>query len=127
MLSWRNVLKTNQYSVTQRSRKINHVGGSHGVSGVFFKYDLSSILVRVDEVHRPFWQFLVRLCGIVGGIFATSGMLHSLVGFLVEKLYCKFNKEKEPKTESVGDSHDSSISNHLVPNSNGPNNQPVIS
>ncbi|CAB3987588.1 endoplasmic reticulum-Golgi intermediate compartment 2-like [Paramuricea clavata] len=79
MLSWRNVLKTNQYSVTQRSRKINHVGGSHGVSGVFFKYDLSSILVRVDEVHRPFWQFLVRLCGIVGGIFATSGEMTNVI------------------------------------------------
>ena len=43
------------------------------VLGIFFKYELSSILVRVSEVHRPFWQFLVRLCGIVGGIFATSG------------------------------------------------------
>lgn len=46
------------------------------VLGVFFKYDLSSILVRVNEVHRPFWQFLVRLCGIVGGIFATSGEMN---------------------------------------------------
>ncbi|XP_046862254.1 endoplasmic reticulum-Golgi intermediate compartment protein 2-like [Xenia sp. Carnegie-2017] len=95
MLNWRNELKTNQYSVTQRSRKINHAGGSHGVSGIFFKYDISSILVCVNEVHRSFSQFIIRLCGIVGGIFATSGMLHSFVGFLVELLACKFLKSKD--------------------------------
>lgn len=54
------------------------------VLGVFFKYDLSSILVRVNEVHRPFWQFLVRLCGIVGGIFATSGEMNvTLLQYIV--------------------------------------------
>lgn len=41
--------------------------------GIFFKYDMSSIMVRVENRHRSFWGFLVRLCGIVGGIFATSG------------------------------------------------------
>ena len=41
--------------------------------GIFFKYDLSSIMVRVENRRRSFWGFLVRLCGIVGGIFATSG------------------------------------------------------
>ncbi|XP_028411434.1 endoplasmic reticulum-Golgi intermediate compartment protein 2-like isoform X2 [Dendronephthya gigantea] len=127
MLSWRNELKTNQYSVTQRSRKINHAGGSHGVSGVFFKYDLSSILVRVREVHRPFWQFLVRLCGIVGGIFATSGMLHSLVGFFVEKLYCQFSKNKDSKSALAEDTKESPISSHHIANSNGLSHQPVVS
>jgi hypothetical protein len=47
---------------------------------------------------------------------------NSLTIILISYFYIQ-----EPKTESVGDSHDSSISNHLVPNSNGPNNQPVIS
>lgn len=43
------------------------------ILGIFFKYDMSSIMVRVESRHRSFWGFLVRLCGIVGGIFATSG------------------------------------------------------
>jgi len=43
--------------------------------GIFFKYDMSSIMVRVESRHRSFWGFLVRLCGIVGGMFATSGKI----------------------------------------------------
>lgn len=52
---------------------INHAAGSHGVSGIFVKYDTSSLMVTVSEQHMPLWQFLVRLCGIIGGIFSTTG------------------------------------------------------
>ena len=72
--------KTHQYSVTDRIRTLDHNKGSHGVPGIFFKYDLSAVSVKIVEERRPFWQFLVRLCGIVGGVFATSGMIHLLVG-----------------------------------------------
>ncbi|CAH1257382.1 ERGIC2 [Branchiostoma lanceolatum] len=75
---------TGQFAVTERERVINHDSGSHGVAGIFFKYDLTSIMVKVTEERQPFSQLLIRLCGIVGGIFATSGMLHGLVGFLVD-------------------------------------------
>uniref|UniRef100_A0A673GHV2 Endoplasmic reticulum-Golgi intermediate compartment protein n=1 Tax=Sinocyclocheilus rhinocerous TaxID=307959 RepID=A0A673GHV2_9TELE len=64
---------THQYSVTERERVINHAAGSHGVSGIFMKYDISSLMVKVTEQHMPLWQFLVRLCGIIGGIFSTTG------------------------------------------------------
>ena len=56
-----------------QNRTINHSQGSHGVPGIFVKYDLSSFKVHVREEHKPYWQFLVRLCGIIGGVFATSG------------------------------------------------------
>lgn len=80
---------THQYSVTERERVINHAAGSHGVSGIFMKYDLSSLMVKVTEQHMPLWQFLVRLCGIVGGIFSTTGMLHAVVSFLVDAVCCR--------------------------------------
>ncbi len=35
-------------------------------------------MVRVTEEHMPFSLFLVRLCGIIGGIFSTSGNFHRL-------------------------------------------------
>ena len=54
------------------------------MAGIFFKYDMSPLMVEVQEIRRPFWQFLIRLCGIVGGIFATSGMLNSFVGSLTD-------------------------------------------
>uniref|UniRef100_A0A8C6VVZ6 Endoplasmic reticulum-Golgi intermediate compartment protein n=1 Tax=Nothobranchius furzeri TaxID=105023 RepID=A0A8C6VVZ6_NOTFU len=67
-----------------------HRAGSHGVSGIFMKYDISSLMVKVTEQHMPLWQFLVRLCGIVGGIFSTTGMLHGMVGFFVDAICCRF-------------------------------------
>lgn len=82
---------TYQYAVTERDRTISHAKGSHGVPGIFIKYDLSSLKVLVVEKHKPYWQFLVRLCGIVGGVFATSGMLHSFVGFIIDVVYCRYS------------------------------------
>lgn len=82
--------ETHQYSVTEQERVINHAAGSHGVSGIFMKYDISSLMVKVTETHMPLWQFLVRLCGIIGGIFSTTGMIHSMVGFLVDVICCRF-------------------------------------
>uniref|UniRef100_A0A3Q3JVB3 Endoplasmic reticulum-Golgi intermediate compartment protein n=1 Tax=Monopterus albus TaxID=43700 RepID=A0A3Q3JVB3_MONAL len=80
---------THQFSVTERERVINHAAGSHGVSGIFVKYDTSSLMVTVSEQHMPLWQFLVRLCGIIGGIFSTTGMLHGLVGFCFDVICCR--------------------------------------
>uniref|UniRef100_A0A3Q3M1F1 Endoplasmic reticulum-Golgi intermediate compartment protein n=1 Tax=Mastacembelus armatus TaxID=205130 RepID=A0A3Q3M1F1_9TELE len=81
---------THQFSVTERERVINHAAGSHGVSGIFVKYDMSALMVTVSEQHMPLWQFLVRLCGIIGGIFSTTGMLHGLVGFCFDVICCRF-------------------------------------
>lgn len=77
-------VSTNQYSVTERNRTIDRRRGSHGMPGVFFKYDLTAMTVEIKEQRRPFWQFLIRLSGIVGGIFATSGMLNSFIGSLTD-------------------------------------------
>ncbi|KAK3799895.1 hypothetical protein RRG08_044656 [Elysia crispata] len=88
--TYRASVNTYQFSVTERNRPISHSEGSHGVPGIFVKYDLSSLMIRIKEVHRPFWQFVVRMCGIVGGIFSVSGMLNALVGFLADFVCCRF-------------------------------------
>ncbi|RXN23386.1 endoplasmic reticulum-Golgi intermediate compartment 2 [Labeo rohita] len=108
---------THQYSVTERERVINHAAGSHGVSGIFMKYDISSLMVKVTEQHMPLWQFLVRLCGIIGGIFSTTGMLHSLVGFCVDVVCCRFKLGVyKPKSMSVFDGHMNSLTPLLSEN-----------
>lgn len=66
--------------------------GSHGVPGIFFKYDMSSVKVKVKEEHQPLWKFIVRLCGIVGGIYVTSGIVNSLVGIFVDLIFCRSRK-----------------------------------
>jgi len=70
-------LDTFQYAVTEQSRPIDHEEGSHGVPGIFMKYDYASFKVEVKEESSPWYQLIIRLCGIVGGVFATSTMLTS--------------------------------------------------
>lgn len=87
-------LDTCQFAVREQNRTINHAAGSHGTPGIFIKYDLSSLKIAVREEHKPYWQFLVRLCGIVGGIFATSGLMHNLIGFFVDVVCCRYKVGK---------------------------------
>ena len=111
-------MNTNQFSVTERNRTLNHRKGSHGAPGIFFKYDLVAMSVEIVEKRRSFLQFLVRLCGIVGGIFATSGILHSFVGSLTDGVLCRVLRKK---VESQGETQTSQtvVGNHVVNNTSG--------
>ncbi|KAM4711465.1 endoplasmic reticulum-Golgi intermediate compartment protein 2-like isoform 2-T2 [Anableps anableps] len=107
---------THQFSVTERERVINHAAGSHGVSGIFVKYDTSSLMVTVSEQHMPLWQFLVRLCGIIGGIFSTTGMLHSLVGFCFDIVCCRFRLGVyRPREDVQLHNQMNNLNNHQTP------------
>uniref|UniRef100_A0A672MAT9 Endoplasmic reticulum-Golgi intermediate compartment protein n=1 Tax=Sinocyclocheilus grahami TaxID=75366 RepID=A0A672MAT9_SINGR len=79
-----------QFSVTEQERVVSNEKGNYGVSGIFIKYKLSPLMVRVTEEHMPFSAFLVRLCGIIGGIFSTSGLLHRFIGYFVDIVCCHF-------------------------------------
>ena len=59
-------LDTFQYAVTEQGRPIDHEHGSHGVPGIFMKYDFASFKVEVKEDRVPWYQLIVRICGIVG-------------------------------------------------------------
>ena len=66
---------TYQYSVKEQAREINHDSNSHGVPGIFFKYDMSALKVLVRQDREPFVQFLVRLCAGVGGLVSQTELL----------------------------------------------------
>ena len=82
--------KTYQYSTTESERVIDHDSGSHGMPGIYFKYDIDAICVKVVEQYVPFWMFLIRLCGIVGGIYAISGLISSVANTIVDVITCKY-------------------------------------
>jgi hypothetical protein len=86
--------RTNQYSVTEQHRSIGSGANRLGVPGIYFKYDFEAVSVGVREQRRSFAQFLIRMCGIVGGIFVTSGILHNLVTAGVEHI--SSNGEQTP-------------------------------
>lgn len=76
--------ESNQYSVAEQRRPVESMFGGNGLPGIYVKYDLEPLSVHITEVRRPMMQFFVRLCGIIGGVFASMGMLHQVVTTLSE-------------------------------------------
>eukprot|EP00045_Choanoeca_perplexa_P010073 m.100690 g.100690 ORF g.100690 m.100690 type:complete len:350 (-) comp15137_c0_seq6:33-1082(-) len=66
--------RSNQYSVTEQHRQLTST--ERRIPGIYFKYEIEPVGVHVHEEHRSLGQFVIRMCGIIGGIVATSGMLH---------------------------------------------------
>ncbi|CAF1218374.1 unnamed protein product [Adineta ricciae] len=90
--SYANV-ETYQYAVTEKTRTIDHASGSHGIPGIFIRYEISPLKIAVKEVHRSYFMLLVELAGIFGGVYATSGMIHSLISVIYDAIFkqCKTN------------------------------------
>ncbi|XP_041052564.1 endoplasmic reticulum-Golgi intermediate compartment protein 2-like [Carcharodon carcharias] len=79
---------THQYSVTEKEKKLTGMRKKHEIPGILLKYDISSLKILISEEGMPTSQFLIRLCGIVGGIFSTAGLLHDACGFIINLLCC---------------------------------------
>ncbi|AQK99650.1 Endoplasmic reticulum vesicle transporter protein [Zea mays] len=67
------VLPTNQFSVTEYFLPIRPT--DRAWPAVYFLYDLSPITVTIKEERRNFLHFVTRLCAVLGGTFAMTGML----------------------------------------------------
>ncbi|XP_076244528.1 endoplasmic reticulum-Golgi intermediate compartment protein 2 isoform X2 [Calliopsis andreniformis] len=91
--------KTYQYSVKDHQRPIDHQKGSHGIPGIFFKYDMSALKIKVTQQRDTVYQFLVKLCATVGGIFVTSGLIKNVVQSFWYIVCCKFLTSNEKKNE----------------------------
>ncbi|KAI8372540.1 endoplasmic reticulum vesicle transporter-domain-containing protein [Choanephora cucurbitarum] len=76
-----NQLLTNQYSVIDSHKSYEE---GQAVPGLFFKYDIEPISVQISESRQQsFFQFMVRLCGIIGGFAVTAGTCYRLVNFVL--------------------------------------------
>ncbi|CAK9176466.1 unnamed protein product [Ilex paraguariensis] len=67
------VLPTNQFSVTEYFSPMNEFDRTW--PAVYILYDLSPITVTIREERRSFLHFITRLCAVLGGTFALTGML----------------------------------------------------
>lgn len=74
---------TYQYSVKELSRPIDHDKGSHGMPGIFFKYDVSALKVTVTQERDNLGMFLARLCSVIGGIYVCSGIYKKIYKFII--------------------------------------------
>ncbi|CAO3644969.1 unnamed protein product [Cunninghamella echinulata] len=74
-----NVLVTNQYAVTDSRKSYEEKLAATVVPGIFFKYDMEAIRVNIHEYHASFFDFLVRLCGIIGGSVVIVGFIYRAI------------------------------------------------
>ncbi|KAB2055889.1 hypothetical protein ES319_A11G068000v1 [Gossypium barbadense] len=81
---WKEVLPTNQFSVSEYFSPMKEYDRSW--PAVYFLYDLSPITVAIKEERRSFLHFITRLCAVLGGTFALTGMLDRWMYRLIEEV-----------------------------------------
>jgi len=81
------VLPTNQFSVTEYF--VSMKDSDRTWPAVYFLYDLSPITVTIREERRSFIHFITRLCAVLGGTFALTGMLDRWMYRLIEAVTSK--------------------------------------
>jgi len=67
---------TNQYSVTQHYSPIDINAENIELPGVFFKYDISALMISIEEKPIALAHLFVRLFAIIGGVWAVIGMVY---------------------------------------------------
>ncbi|KAL3701958.1 hypothetical protein R1sor_019980 [Riccia sorocarpa] len=77
-------LPTNQFSVTEYFMSAKAY--EQNWPAVYFVYDLSPIAVKVREERRHLGHFFTRICAVLGGTFAVTGMLDRWVYRLIEMI-----------------------------------------
>lgn len=56
---------------------LDHAKGSHGMAGLYFKYDVSALKVIVKPDQEGFMHFLIRISSVIAGIIVISGITAS--------------------------------------------------
>ncbi|GMH42923.1 hypothetical protein BSKO_10845 [Bryopsis sp. KO-2023] len=78
------VLKTNQFSVAEYF--VPNSPERRLIPAVHFMYDISPIVVAISEKRRSLPHFVVRLCAVVGGVFATTGLVDRVVAIALRSI-----------------------------------------
>ncbi|KAK3252848.1 hypothetical protein CYMTET_37876 [Cymbomonas tetramitiformis] len=81
-------LHTHQLSVTEYFMPPKGLRDT-GMPAVYFLYDLSPITVNIAEKSNSVTHFLTRVCAVVGGVFAVTGMLDRWVHRAITLVYGK--------------------------------------
>jgi hypothetical protein len=76
-------LKTSQYSVTHYVRRMTH---GNGTPGIFFKFDLDPLAVEVNQRTTSLIQCIIRVIGVVGGVWVCFGWGLKVAGKVTDKV-----------------------------------------
>jgi Endoplasmic reticulum vesicle transporter len=54
---------------------------------LMFNYELSPITVSYTQSKENFFEFLVQICAIIGGVFTVAGIVDALIHRSVSALF----------------------------------------
>lgn len=121
-------VKTYQYSVKETIRIINHDSGSHGIPGLYFKYDMSALKVKVLLDRESLVQLSIRLCSVIAGVIVISGFVNTFIQAVCDKFLKTFapqvyhiKHDKQPLIQQNGAQFEKSkpvFQNNLILNAN---------
>jgi hypothetical protein len=77
-----NNIHTCQYAVTE-FKKNSKSGGS--LPGIYFQFDFEAVSIKIMEESQGIISFIIRLGGILSGVWMISGVLHQIVYFFLSK------------------------------------------
>lgn len=82
----------NKYDVHQFTSNSNEVKANMMVPAIFFRYDISPILVKFVQTRERIFQFFIEICAIIGGIYMVASVI---LTFIINSSNFFFkNKEK---------------------------------
>jgi hypothetical protein len=67
------------FNAHQFTANNNEVSSEMMIPTIFFRYDISPILIRIRQYKQGFFHFFIQICAIVGGIFTVMGILDNLL------------------------------------------------
>jgi hypothetical protein len=62
-------------SVHQFTSNSNENVNGRMITAIFFRYDISPILIRITQYQQQFFHFFIQICAIVGGLFTVMGIV----------------------------------------------------
>jgi len=78
------VVITNQFSVTNHHSSVDLNSQHMELPGVFFRYEINPLMIKMVEADKSLSHFLTRLCAVVGGMWVVLGLLYSSMKKVVE-------------------------------------------
>ena len=60
-------------------RSMRTVQQTGGMNAIWFMYDITPVEIHYNVFYRPWGDFLVHMCAIIGGIFAAVGLFETLL------------------------------------------------
>ena len=54
---------------------------------LMFNYELSPITVSYTQLKENFFEFLVQICAIIGGVFTVAGIIDAMIHRSVSAIF----------------------------------------